>query len=579
MGFWETIKPTFWEQGERVQGDTRHLFNYRRLWKLSVILTGSVALLPLIVITVVNYAAMQHAIESEFQLRTARIVSNNHRAISFFLTERKAALDYIVHDNSLSELKDPERLAVILENLGQSFGGGFVDLGVIDSSGQQLNYVGPYSLEGKDYSGQEWFEQVAEYGVHVSDVFLGYRNVPHMVIAVKGDREGDSFYVLRAALSIQPFESLLSNLELGGAGEAFLINRNGVLQTPSRHYGDVLGTLPLPVPEYTQKTELMEERNAAGDELFIGYRYIEEGPFILMVIKKKEELMRPWAAVRLELIVFLLVSASIIMAVILWMATYMVRKIQIADEKRVATLHQVEYANKMASIGRLAASVAHEINNPLAVINEKAGLIQDLFRLKDHYKKDERLLGLVDSVLGCVERAGAITKRLLNFARNLEADVEEVQIGEVIKQVLGFVGKEAELRDIRIALEVQEGFPSFECDRGKLQQIFLNIINNALGALEDGGHLNIYVKKDPKGFAVITFEDDGCGIPEEDISRIFEPFFSTKTRQGGTGLGLCITCNLVQEIGGRIEVKSRVGKGTRFTVYIPMRAGGKEEHI
>ncbi|MGD8387526.1 MAG: ATP-binding protein [Desulfobacteraceae bacterium] len=578
MGLWKSIKPSFWDQGE-ASGNTRHLFNYRRIWKLAVILTGGVSLFPLIVITVVNYTAMQHAFESEFQLRTARIVSNTRRAISFFLTERKSAMDFIVHDNSLAALKDPDRLARILDNLGRSFGGGFVDLGVIDSSGQQVNYVGPYRLEGKDYSGQKWFDQVAEYGVHVSDVFLGYRNVPHMVIAVKGGREGGSFYVLRAALSIQPFESLLSNLELSGEGDAFMINREGVLQTPSRHYGDVLGKIPLPLPEYTPKTRLMEGQNAAGEELFIGYRYIEEGPFVLMVIKKKDELMKPWARVRVELIVFLVVSASIIMAVILGMSTYMVRKIQIADEKRVSTLHQVEYANKMASIGRLAASVAHEINNPLAVINEKAGLIQDLFKLKKAYEGDERLLSLVDSVLACVQRAGTITKRLLNFARNLEADVEEVQVGDVIKEVLGFIGKEAELRDIQIRVNVPENFPPFECDRGKLQQIFLNIINNALGAVQDGGHLNIGLERDGKGFAVVTFEDDGCGIPKDDLTRIFEPFFSTKTGQGGTGLGLCITCSLVQEVEGTIKVESEVGKGTRFTVYIPIRNAGKEERV
>jgi signal transduction histidine kinase len=255
----------------------------------------------------------------------------------------------------------------------------------------------------------------------------------------------------------------------------------------------------------------------------------------------------------------------------------MVRRIQIADQKRVATLHQVEYANKMASIGRLAASVAHEINNPLAVINEKAGLIQDLFKLKKEYGQDERLLGLVSSVLASVERAGTITKRLLNFARNLEADVEEVRIGEVIEQVLGFIGKEAELRDIEVDLDVPEEIPPFECDRGKLQQIFLNIINNAFAAVEEGGHLDIRVEAKRNDFVVVTFEDDGCGIPEEDISRIFEPFYSTKTRQGGTGLGLSITYGLVQEIGGHIQVKSRVGQGTRFKVYIPMHAVGREE--
>jgi two-component system NtrC family sensor kinase len=577
MHLWDKLKPPFGETKEVAPGTSRHLFNYSRIWKSVVLLTGGVSMIPLVFITLVNYGAMQHSIESEFFLRTTRIASNTRRAISFFLTERKAALDFIVHDNSFETLSKKERLSGILKSLKRSFGGGFVDLGVIDSSGFQRNYVGPYSLEGKDYSGQKWFKQVIESGVHISDVFLGFRKAPHLIIAVKRLMPDGTFYVLRAALGIAPFENLLTKLELGGMGDAFMINHEGILQTPSRYHGNVLEKLKLYVPEYSPKTEVLEERSPDGQNVLIGYRYIDESPFILMIVKKKDELMRPWYSMRLKLIGFLLISVSIIMTVILGTATYMVKKIQIADEKRVLTLHNIEYSQKMATIGRLAASVAHEINNPLAIINEKAGLIQDLFILKKKYANDKKLLGLANSILNSVERAGTITKRLLSFSRHLDARIETINLKQTIQEVLSFMGKEAELRPIEITLEVPEDIPPFESDRGKLQQIFLNIINNAFASVNDGGHLDIKAQQEGKNSISITFTDDGCGIPKEDINRVFEPFFSTKTGQGGTGLGLSITYNLVQEIKGKISVQSELGKGTSFIVQIPLNIKNGEK--
>ncbi|MBU0990177.1 MAG: ATP-binding protein, partial [Proteobacteria bacterium] len=333
----------------------------------------------------------------------------------------------------------------------------------------------------------------------------------------------------------------------------------------------ILQMLFLPVPKNSPKTEVLEEKNRFGQDLLIGYRYIDETPFILMIVKKKEELMRPWYRTRLRLIAFLLISVTVILTVILGTATYMVRRIQIADEKRVITLHQVEYANKMASIGRLAAGVAHEVNNPLAIINEKAGLIKDLFTFRGEYVTDHKLIGLVDSILASVKRAGTITRRLLNFSRNLEAGIEPINLKEVILEVLSFMGKEAELRSIQIAMDVSEDIPIFETDRGRLQQILLNIVNNAFAALNDGGHLDIKANREDRDHVSVIITDDGCGISKEDLNRIFEPFFSTKTGQGGTGLGLSITYGLVQEIGGKISVRSELGRGTSFGISIPIK--------
>lgn len=571
MSLWD--KATSHERDKSMTHPVRskYLFNYKRIWRGTVLLMGSVALLPLIIITVTDYKVTQKAIESEFLLRTTRIVSNNNRNISFLLTERRSALDYIVHENSFKDLASGNRLQNILINLKKSFGGGFVDLGIIDDKGVQRVYEGPYNLKGKDYSDQDWYKQVVENGVHISDVLLGYRKVPHMVIAVKKDNPDGSFFILRSAIGIELFENLLSNLELAGNGDAFMINHDGILQTSSKYYGEILDKSPLNVPGFSSESKVYETTSREGKELVIGYRFIDQSPFILMVVKDKRVLMKPWSSTRIQLILFLIFSITVISTVILGTATYLVRKMKIADERRLNTFHQVEYSNKMASIGRLAASIAHEINNPLAIINEKAGLIKDLFEIKKQYAYDEKLMKLVDSILKSVKRTGTITKRLLSFARNLQASIEPVNLKETIQEVLGFMDKEAQFRQIDIILEIDEDIPVFESDRGKLQQIFLNLINNAFAAVNDSGKIEIKAKLEKNGFISITVADNGCGIASGDLKKIFEPFYSTKTGQGGTGLGLSITYNLTQEIGGKIQVASELDNGTTFTISIPLK--------
>jgi two-component system NtrC family sensor kinase len=567
------FKPKFWDHRDAAAGPYKRLFNFRRIWKMAVILTAVVTLLPVVVLAVIDYTVTQRSEEREIHLRTYRLVSNARRTVSFFLEERKSAVEFIVRDNSFETLNDPARLATILDNLKEAFGGGFVDLGIIDPLGYQRNYVGPYELRGKDYSTQGWYKEVLERGVYVSDVFMGYRNMPHLVVAVRTQSGGGLSYVIRATLDMQRFNDLLSQLEMSGMGDAFIINRDGILQTPSRLRGHILEKIPIPVPPYSRSTEVFEDR-LGNSPLIIGYAYVEGTPFILMIVEKKAELMRSWYRTRMTLIGFAMASVIIILFVILGVATHLVNNMYEADQKRVMTLHQVEYSNKMATIGRLAAGVAHEINNPLAIINEKVGLIKDLFTMREQCAKDDKLMKIVDSVIASVERCATISRRLLRFSRSGEINIRSVDLRETILDVLGFLGKEAEYRSIEVTLDVAENLPRIESDTGRLQEIFLNIINNAFAAVEDGGHLEISVREEGE-FVRATFTDDGCGIPEEDLDRVFEPFFSTKANRGGTGLGLSITSGLVEELGGRISVRSKVGEGTSFIILLPFKTEKK----
>jgi two-component system, NtrC family, sensor kinase len=452
-----------------------------------------------------------------------------------------------------------------------------VDLGVIDSSGCQCTYVGPYQLEDKNYSDQSWYKEVKDRGMYISEVFLGFRQVPHLVIAVRHDFPRGGFFILRTTLDTAQFNELLSELELAGRGDAFIINHEGRLQTPSHFHGKALEKLSLPVPPYAPQTEVFEGKSPEGRSLIIGYRYISDTPFILMAVKEKRELMKAWSETRLKLIGFLSASVIAILMVIMGGVTFLVNRIYLADQRRVMALHEVEYANKMASIGRLSAGVAHEINNPLAIIDQKAGLIRDLFMLKKEYAADPKLMGLIDSVLRSVDRCAGITRRLLNFARRIDVNIRAVNLEEIIREVLAFLVKEAEYRSIDVKVDVPDDIPTIESDQGRLQEIFLNLINNAFAALSDGGQLSIAARKDGTDRIAVSVTDNGHGISEKDLKRIFEPFFSTKTERGGTGLGLSITYGLVQEIGGNISVQSQVGKGTSFIVELPLRLEKKEK--
>jgi len=556
--------------GPAPEGDQDLLVSQRRYRKMriaAVLSVSIVAIVPLLIMTGVNAYQYQQALRTEVTGPLVRFAANGKQSLESFLSERLSALAMVVRERSYEELRDSRQLNRVLVNLRQAFGG-FVDLGVIDEQGVQVSYAGPYELEGRSYSDYNWFHEVGVRGLYVSDVFMGYRNIPHFVIAIRQSTGAGSEFVLRATIDTDVINTLVGSLAVHGSGDAFLLNRENILQTASRLYGDVLQRCPLPPFPYSTQAELIETEDESGESLIASYAQIPRSPFTLVLLSPRSELHAGWLSLRQDVLIFLGISVLLTLAVVIGGSTYVVNRAREADLKRAALYHKMEYTNKMAAIGRLGAGVAHEINNPLAIITEKAGLLKDLVMLSEEMPPRDKLIGLVNSVLKSADRCGGITHRLLGFAKHMEVQRETIDLDVLLQEVLGFLEKEAVYRDIHVDFAFPEEPPAVVSDRGQLQQVFLNIVNNAFAAVEDGGHIQIGIQEVGKGAVAVSIADDGVGIPEESLSHIFDPFFTTK-KGAGTGLGLSITYGIVQKLGGQVSVESKVGEGTCFTVTLP----------
>lgn len=235
------------------------------------------------------------------------------------------------------------------------------------------------------------------------------------------------------------------------------------------------------------------------------------------------------------------------------------------DQLKVRAQQKIQESERLASLGRLAAGVAHEINNPLGAILVYSDLLLEESELQD--SKRENLKKIVRETIRCKE----IVKGLLDFARKTEPKKEPANINEILESVLALVEKQVLFQNIKITKTLHPQLPMAMIDKTQIQQVFMNIILNAVEAMQGRGSLTISTHLLEDGQSMeIGFTDTGCGIPQEIMERLFEPFFTTKEETSGIGLGLAISYGIIKNHGGNIEVKSQVGKGTTFLIRLPV---------
>lgn len=227
-------------------------------------------------------------------------------------------------------------------------------------------------------------------------------------------------------------------------------------------------------------------------------------------------------------------------------------------------------ADRLAALGTLAASIAHELMNPLAIIGESVGFANTVAAKQadlDPEFRDKLMLAL-GKAADSVDRARRISQRLLSFARNTEAVAKEIDLADLAREIVELTRKPADHAGVEVRVRSESGSNKLMVDPYQLRQVLLNLVTNAIQAVGSKGRVEIILGGSPAE-AWIEVADDGPGIPPENLERIFEPFFTTKPAETGTGLGLSVSRGIVEELGGRLDVESEPGQGAVFRVHLP----------
>jgi two-component system NtrC family sensor kinase len=524
-----------------------------------------VSIVPLLVL---NYNASRVYQESWME-RTSRELStlagDRREIIDRFLSTQEDQLAGLVSLYDPQSLREGRRLATLFSALNRS--GVITDLGVIDRKGNHLAYQGPFAKEltGKNYAEAQWFVEVMKGGRYVSDVFSGYRKVPHLIVAVADPART---WILRATIDLGLFHGLLQTANVGPDGDAFIVNRRGEMQTPSR-----LGRTRVTAEELARYSALAAGGGEAMrlDDMIHCAVYLNNGQWLLVLETNVGSSLATYdEARRLDTVLVVIASAAIVLAAVL-LTHSMVGRLASAEHHRNVLTNQVGEIEKMALIGRLAASVAHEINNPLQLISDQAGLMGDL--MEDESAAAMIHLGDYRQALAKIRtqisRASTITRRLLGFSRVPDGQSVDTDVNQAVEETVSLFEHEAKRHRIAIVRRYHDGLPRVRNDPAQFQQVVLNVLHNAMDAIGQDGTIEIASRVEGDHI-VVDFADTGPGLTIEALEHLYDPFFTTKPKGKGTGLGLYVSQDIMTRLGGELVAENRSGGGAVFSLHLPL---------
>jgi two-component system NtrC family sensor kinase len=538
-----------------------------------------VPVIPFIAVLGIGYYHFTTSLETSTLATMNRIVEDHRQMIDTFLRERRGDLGFIINTNSYEDLTDPEKFYKVFTQL-QRYSNAFVDLGVFDQEGIHVMYQGPYRLVGIDYGKEEWFRHVLKEGYYISDIFLGFRRIPHFVIALKREESGKT-WVIRATIDTYVFNELVEKVRIGKTGEAYILNAQGIFQTPRRSGGNLLAKDPDDIHESKPHAGVRTfiRRDARGDECLFATTWLQEKEWMLVVRQETADVFKALRSATALILLIMILGGVTITVLAYYLTRQIIRRMQRIDVEKQQLGQQLVRATRLAELGQMAAGFAHEINNPLQIMKSDRALIEMIFSdlkkkgdLKESDVKD--LEETLEQLKLQIERCSKITQTILEFGRKSEPTEKDVDLVAFISQVTSMITKKASVQGIRLKKEISEQTPLLRSDPSQLQQVLLNLLNNAIDAITErhgceGGELSIQAGPDTNGRVKISVTDNGAGISTENLKKIFAPFFTTKPPGKGTGLGLYVCYGIIEGMGGTMEVTSEKGVGTTFVVRLP----------
>jgi len=550
---------------------------YRSLTRNMVLTIILVSFIPYFIVTAILLQQFHASHREKVIAHLEGLVKKHKQNIDAFLKEKLGNLSLLAKTFSYEELANEEFLKDRLEMLQQTYGPFFVDLGVINARGLQISYAGPFQLVKASYGDADWFRNAMKREYYISDVFSGLRGLPHFIITVRENWMGDP-WIFRGTIDFVAFNNLVENIRIGQTGFAFILNRKGELQTKPSYpvhpdhepYAAILKKDNVPEGQ----VRAFEWTDEFGVKQIYVTAFLKGGDWLLVYQQRVSDAFSDFERALRVTMVVLALGLLVILTTAFLLSRRMVGRIAKADREKHMMNEQVVETGKLASVGELAAGIAHEINNPVAIMVEEAGWIGDLLEEEDfkdgtNLKEFRRALAQINTQ---GKRCKEITHKLLSFARKTDERVQEFDIDEVIEDIVALSAQRAKYSNVIVKLTLADDLPKVRLSQAELQQVLLNLINNSLDAMEkQGGTLEISSRaEEEEGNLVIEVKDSGPGIPAVNLERIFDPFFTTKPVGKGTGLGLSICYGIVKKLGGEIEVSSTVGVGTTFRIKMPL---------
>ncbi|WP_419664209.1 sensor histidine kinase [Desulfosarcina variabilis] len=562
---------------------------YRSLMRNIVLTILLTSITPTVVISIFILDAFRVSYEQKVYDHFDVLTRKHKRSIDIFLEEKLMDIRLLARTNRFEDLTDQAILNQRFNELQRAFDRSFVDLGVVDHQGYQIAYAGPLELTGVNYSSAKWFEEAISSPFFISDVFKGMRGAPHFIVSVRQERDGRP-WILRATIDFREFNDLVEFLRIGKTGFAFILNTNGQFQT--NPFADINTDEWVGLFEdsriVNQSNMITRKRTPGGNEIIYAMTTLKNGDWILVIQQDASDAFSELKKTQRIVLFFIMIGGLGIIAASLILSNRLVNRISQADMEKEQALRnkemmsqQVIETGKLASVGELAAGIAHEINNPIAIMIEEAGWIEDLLEDEElnGSKNEEEFYRALSQIKTQGRRCKEITHKLLSFARKTDSRIVEISVATLLAEIAHLSSQRAKYSNVEIKTDFEENLPPIPASETEMQQVFLNLVNNALDAMEKTGGIITLGAKQTVNHIIITVSDDGPGIADANIARVFDPFYTTKPVGKGTGLGLSICYGIINKIGGDINVHSTKGEGATFEIRFPIKQASASPKI